>query len=241
MQAKRFISAANPKILKSAFVKKIEFEPISCTWTNELFNSRFASMTDEQRLAAEKEDRASRVRAIIGGQTKRLSNGCLIWLGSFDKDWRPIRLMHGKQINPRSVVFRIQNPSNDRRAVFNNCLNKKCIAPEHSTFARPSKSSETKLERHIVTETGCYVFPTKKKLNTQTKVRVRGRILSASREAYRRIHGEIPRGWAIKHTCGNRSCFNPRHQRAVPPREERLFREPQISFTNQRCSYTREL
>ncbi|AFM11223.1 HNH endonuclease [Turneriella parva] len=166
------------------------------------------------------------IKRLIGIFAEKDENGCIFWHGEFDKDQRPIILERNKKVNVRSRIFRLRNPGQEGKKIFNTCGNKKCIAPEHASVNRRARACDEKLGQYIVTDTGCYVFPHKIALNTQPKVRVKGNVISASRAAYIQANGEIPVGWHIKHTCGTPACINPRHLRAEAPRTERLFREP---------------
>lgn len=194
-------------------------------------DTRYSS--EQERLEAEENNRQSLARSVMGLNITKASNGCILWHWPFDKDQRPMRMLHGERINVRTTAFRILNPGNEKKPVYNTCGNQRCIAPQHASLKRRISTLEEKLTFFEVTDTGCYILPAKKNGNTQAKIRFRGRILSAAREAYRMHYGEMPRGWEIRHTCGNPSCFNSRHLRAVPPKHERLFREPRLKKSQQ--------
>jgi hypothetical protein len=49
--------------------------------------------------------------------------------------------------------------------------------------------------------------------------RINGRIVSAHRFVYELLIGPIPQGLQIDHLCRQRSCINPAHLEAVPPKE----------------------
>jgi hypothetical protein len=182
--------------------------------------------TEEARLKAQKENQDSCARSVMGVRATKTPNGCIIWNGTFDKDNRPIRVLHGTQENVRSVIFRIYNPGNAGKSIYNICGDYRCIAPQCSSLSRRIQTGKEKLEKFVETETGCHIFASQKNRGGKVaRFKHNGHTVIARRASYEAHNGQIPKGWTIKNTCKNPLCFNPRHLRGVPPAAQRLFRE----------------
>ena len=96
--------------------------------------------------------------------------------------------------------------------------------------------------------TGCRIWTAHKGESGYGQVRWNGKLYQAHRLAYEAIHGDIPAGSVIHHTCGVRACVSPAHLQAVTPQEntaEMLERkhyletiealQKQLSMLSSRC------
>lgn len=98
------------------------------------------------------------------------------------------------------------------------------------------------------TRTGCKIWTAYKGESGYGQVRWGKKLYQAHRLAYEAVHGSIPFGSVIHHTCGVRACVQVAHLQAVTPQEnqaEMLERkyyvariaelESQVSALSVRC------
>jgi hypothetical protein len=74
---------------------------------------------------------------------------------------------------------------------------------------------EERLARYEVDDTGCWIWTghmqTIKGEPRYGRVSIAGRWVLAHRAMYAQVHGPIPEGLVVMHTCDVRACVNPAH------------------------------
>jgi hypothetical protein len=82
-------------------------------------------------------------------------------------------------------------------------------------------NSETKLLERFESKlkfnprTGCWVWQASTDSNGAGSFKLDGHMVVAHRLAYELYAGEIPDGYIVRQTCGNRLCCNPKHLELV--------------------------
>src|SRR6267154_98569 len=71
-------------------------------------------------------------------------------------------------------------------------------------------------------QTGCHVWTGSKLRTGYGNARYQGKIQYVHRITWQHKNGPVPEGLQLDHTCGNKSCCNPAHLRAVTARENSL-------------------
>lgn len=102
----------------------------------------------------------------------------------------------------------------------------------------PAEYARRGYERHTVDENGCWISDYAPASNGYSNIgwledgTARG--AGAHRASYSHVHGRIPDGMVIDHTCHVRRCVNPEHLRAIP-RGENARRQGPGDFPLGQC------
>jgi hypothetical protein len=59
----------------------------------------------------------------------------------------------------------------------------------------------------------------------------------AHRVAWFSIHGDLPDGYVINHTCRNRACVNPQHLQSIPASENTMRDSSAVAYINRQKTH----
>ena len=74
-----------------------------------------------------------------------------------------------------------------------------------------SEFAERVLNRREITDSGCWLYTGQLMRNGFAQINRYGKRLTLSKACYIEFQGEVPKGYEVSQTCGNRACFRTEH------------------------------
>lgn len=140
---------------------------------------------------------------------------CLLWIGAAQNATGMFSL-NGKTVTAAraSLLFDGRDPGN--RSAIRMCPHKLCVSPNHTTFIGDTRYAEIfsikfwqQVDKRGKNE--CWPWVGDRLPGGYGTTRFGGKRDGSHRVAYALIHGQIPKGLYILHSCHNPPCCNPDH------------------------------